>query len=89
LKAIDAWAAKQKPPVTRPEAIRCILALGLKAKGKITNWSLKQRLSSGFGSAPRYWRWPSIGVALKKFMVASDNHQRQSSQTLKSPNLLE
>jgi hypothetical protein len=22
LKAIDAWAAKQKPPVTRPEAIR-------------------------------------------------------------------
>jgi hypothetical protein len=34
LKAIDAWAAKQKPPVTRPEAIRGILALGLKAKGK-------------------------------------------------------
>jgi hypothetical protein len=22
LKAIDAWAAKQEPPVTRPEAIR-------------------------------------------------------------------
>ena len=34
LKAIDAWAAKQKPPVTRPEAIRGILDLGLKAKGK-------------------------------------------------------
>jgi hypothetical protein len=34
LKAIDAWAAKQKPPVTRPEAIRGILELGLKAKGK-------------------------------------------------------
>jgi hypothetical protein len=32
--AIDAWAAKQRPPVTRPEAIRGILALGLKAKGK-------------------------------------------------------
>ena len=34
LRAIDAWAAKQKPPVTRPEAIRGILELGLKAKGK-------------------------------------------------------
>jgi hypothetical protein len=32
LKAIDAWAAKQKPPVTRPGAIRDILALGLKGK---------------------------------------------------------
>jgi hypothetical protein len=32
LKAIDAWAAKQKPPVTRPEAIRGILELGLKVK---------------------------------------------------------
>ena len=32
LKAIDAWAAKQKPPVTRPEAIRGILELGLRAK---------------------------------------------------------
>jgi len=34
LKAIDAWAAKQKPPVTRPEAIRGILELGLKVKAK-------------------------------------------------------
>jgi hypothetical protein len=34
LKAIDAWAAKQKPPVTRPEAIRGILEIGLKAKTK-------------------------------------------------------
>jgi hypothetical protein len=34
LKAIDTWAAKQKPPVTRPEAIRGILELGLKAKVK-------------------------------------------------------
>jgi hypothetical protein len=34
LKAIDTWAAKQKPPVTRPEAIRGILELGLRAKGK-------------------------------------------------------
>jgi hypothetical protein len=32
LKAIDAWAAKQKPPVTRPEAIRGILELGLTVK---------------------------------------------------------
>jgi hypothetical protein len=31
IKAIDAWAAKRKPPVTRPEAIRGILELGLKA----------------------------------------------------------
>jgi hypothetical protein len=26
LMAIDAWAAKQKPPVTRPEAIRGMIA---------------------------------------------------------------
>jgi hypothetical protein len=32
LKAIDAWAAKQRPPVTRPEAIRGILELGLSVK---------------------------------------------------------
>jgi hypothetical protein len=32
LKAIDAWAAKQVPPVTRPEAIRGILELGLKSR---------------------------------------------------------
>ena len=25
LQAVDAWAAKQKPPVTRPEAIRCMI----------------------------------------------------------------
>jgi hypothetical protein len=35
LKAIDAWAAKQKPPVTRPEAVRGILELGLKAKAEV------------------------------------------------------
>ncbi|MEH2562091.1 hypothetical protein V1289_001718 [Bradyrhizobium sp. AZCC 2289] len=34
IKAVDAWAARQKPPVTRPEAIRGILELGLNAKGK-------------------------------------------------------
>ena len=34
IKAIDAWASKQSPPVTRPEAIRGIIELGLKAKGK-------------------------------------------------------
>jgi hypothetical protein len=32
--AVDAWAAKRKPPVTRPEAIRGILELGLKVKAK-------------------------------------------------------
>jgi hypothetical protein len=32
LKAIDKWAAKQDPPVTRPEAIRGILELGLAGK---------------------------------------------------------
>jgi hypothetical protein len=34
LKAIDKWAAKQDPPVTRPEAIRGLLELGLKGKAK-------------------------------------------------------
>jgi hypothetical protein len=29
IKAIDAWAAKQRPPVTRPGAIRGLLELGL------------------------------------------------------------
>jgi hypothetical protein len=29
LKALDAWVAKQKPPVTRPEAIRALLAKAL------------------------------------------------------------
>lgn len=32
MSAIDAWAAKRKPPVTRPEAIRGILEIGLKAR---------------------------------------------------------
>jgi hypothetical protein len=33
--AIDVWMAKQKEPgLTRPEAIRRLVELGLKAKGK-------------------------------------------------------
>jgi hypothetical protein len=32
LKAIDNWARKQEPPVTRPYAIRRLAQLGLKAK---------------------------------------------------------
>jgi hypothetical protein len=33
--AIDAWMAKQKEPdLTRPEAIRRLVELGLKVKGK-------------------------------------------------------
>jgi hypothetical protein len=31
--AVDDWAAKREPLVTRPEAIRGILKIGLKAKG--------------------------------------------------------
>lgn len=34
LAALDAWIAKQREPVTRPEAIRWLVELGLKAKGK-------------------------------------------------------
>jgi hypothetical protein len=35
LAALDAWIAKQKEPeLTRPEAIRRLVELGLKAKGK-------------------------------------------------------
>lgn len=35
LDAIDAWSAKQKDPgLTRPEAIRRLVDLGLKSKGK-------------------------------------------------------
>ena len=34
LEPIDNWMAKQKEPVTRPEAIRRLVELGLKAKGK-------------------------------------------------------
>jgi hypothetical protein len=37
IKAVDAWALKQKPPVTRPEAIRGIIELGLTVKAKATN----------------------------------------------------
>jgi hypothetical protein len=33
ISAVDDWAAKRKPRVTRPEAIRGILEIGLKAKG--------------------------------------------------------
>jgi nucleoid-associated protein YgaU len=36
IKAVDAWASKQKPPVTRPEAIRGIIELGLTVKAKAT-----------------------------------------------------
>jgi hypothetical protein len=31
-KALDAWVAKQKPPVTRPEAIRTLLAEALEVE---------------------------------------------------------
>jgi hypothetical protein len=34
LKAIDSWARKQEPPVTRPYAIRCLVELGLSVKTK-------------------------------------------------------
>ena len=35
LAALDGWIAKQKEPdLTRPEAIRRLVELGLKAKGK-------------------------------------------------------
>lgn len=32
--ALDAWIAKQREPMSRPEAIRRLVELGLKAKGK-------------------------------------------------------
>jgi hypothetical protein len=32
LKAIDTWARKQDPPITRPYAIRRLVELGLKGK---------------------------------------------------------
>ena len=32
--ALDAWIMKQAGPLTRPEAIRRLVELGLKAKGK-------------------------------------------------------
>jgi hypothetical protein len=31
-EALDAWIAKQAEPFTRPEAIRCLVELGLRAK---------------------------------------------------------
>ena len=34
LRPLDAWIAKQKPRPSRPEAIRRLVELGLKAKGK-------------------------------------------------------
>jgi hypothetical protein len=34
LQPLDAWIAKQKEPLTRPEAIRRLVELGLKAKTK-------------------------------------------------------
>ena len=34
LKLIDAWRRKQEDVPTRPEAIRRLVELGLKAKGK-------------------------------------------------------
>jgi hypothetical protein len=34
IAAIDAWAAASEQPVTRSEAIRRLVGLGLKAKGK-------------------------------------------------------
>jgi hypothetical protein len=39
INAIDSWAAKQSPPVTRPEAIRGIIEIGLtfKPSAKPTN----------------------------------------------------
>jgi hypothetical protein len=36
LKAIDSWARRQEPPVTRPYAIRCLVELGLSVKTKST-----------------------------------------------------
>ena len=34
LRPLDAWIAKQKDQPSRPEAIRRLVELGLKAKGK-------------------------------------------------------
>ena len=36
LKAVDNWARKQEPPVTRPYAIRRLVELGLKVKREKT-----------------------------------------------------
>jgi hypothetical protein len=32
IKAIDRWARKQEPPVTRPEAMRRLVEMALRAK---------------------------------------------------------
>ncbi len=34
LQAVDAWIAKQKSPVTRPEAIRCMIDIVRRANTK-------------------------------------------------------
>lgn len=34
LAALDAWIAKKRDPLSRPEAIRRLVERGLKAKGK-------------------------------------------------------
>jgi hypothetical protein len=34
LSALDAWADRQDEPTSRPAAIRRLVAIGLKAKGK-------------------------------------------------------
>jgi hypothetical protein len=34
LDALDGWISKQDVPLTRPEALRAMLAAGLKAKAK-------------------------------------------------------
>jgi hypothetical protein len=34
IAVLDAWIAKQKPKLSRPEAIRRLVELGLRAKGK-------------------------------------------------------
>jgi len=45
LKAIDKWARKQEPPITRPYAIRRLVELGLtvKAKGRPKSQDTKRR----------------------------------------------
>jgi hypothetical protein len=37
LAALDAWIAKQREPVSRPEAIRRLIEAGIKAKIKSGN----------------------------------------------------
>jgi len=33
IEALDAWIAKQAEPMSRPEALRAMMAVALKAKG--------------------------------------------------------